>query len=206
MRSLVTDPLRNFKFLVTIAVPNGSAVPTTIAKLGFMTADGLGIQNEVIPYREGGDNTTTRKMPGQTDFGPITLARGAMSVPVGPRYTTGAGGTNEIEQWMSQVFSAMEGQGLAVSASADFRTNVTIDVLEHPKTDPTYGAGLNNPPPIKLRYYVFNAWPMGLNYSGLDAGGNAILVQTLQLAHEGFVPIYAPSNAPGVYLGVGTTP
>lgn len=205
MRPLATDALRNFKFIVTITPPNGSAVPSTISKLGFMNADGFGIQNEVISYREGGDNTTTRKMPGQTDFGPITLSRGAMSVPTGPSYTTGQGGTNEIAQWMSQVFSAMEGQGLATSATADFRTDIQVDVLEHPVTHGQSAAGINNPPPIKLRYWIFNAWPMALNFSGLDAGGNAVLIESLQLAHEGFMPIYG-NTTPGNYLSPSTTP
>jgi phage tail-like protein len=44
--------------------------------MGFMSASGLNITTEVIPYREGGMNTTTQKMPGQSDFAPITLSKG----------------------------------------------------------------------------------------------------------------------------------
>lgn len=199
MRPLSSDPLRNFKFIVTIGGVTG--VPSSIGRLGFMTADGFGIQNEVIPYREGGDNTTTRKMPGQTDFGPITFARGAMSAP--PGATSGAGssvGTHEVFSWMGTVFSAMEGQGTARGHS-DFRSDITVDVLEHPDTDPVYGAGINqtNKRPIKLRFIIFEAWPMGLNWTGLDAGGNALMIETLQIAHEGFMPIYATTK-PGNYL------
>ena len=64
-RPLNSDPLRNFRFLVTITTPNANAVPTTIARMGFMAVSGLSVNNEVIPYREGGNNTPTRKMPGQ---------------------------------------------------------------------------------------------------------------------------------------------
>lgn len=59
---LATDPLRNFKFNVNIMHPNLSG----FASLGFMTVSGLNITTEVIPYREGGMNTTTQKMPGLT--------------------------------------------------------------------------------------------------------------------------------------------
>lgn len=41
-----------------------------------MAVSGLSITTEVIPYREGGMNTTTQKMPGQSDFSPLTLSRG----------------------------------------------------------------------------------------------------------------------------------
>lgn len=57
---LATDPLRNFKFNVNIMHPHIRGFAT----MGFMTVSGLNITTEVIPYREGGMNTTTQKMPG----------------------------------------------------------------------------------------------------------------------------------------------
>lgn len=207
MRSIATDPLRNFKFQVTI-FSNALQVPSTIAQLGFMTCDGFGVQNEVIPYREGGDNTTTRKMPGQTDFGPITLGRGMMSAPTGPGKDGqgGTAGTKEIYSWLGMVFSAVEGGGTN-DGTGDFRTNVAVDILEHPNTSGGSGsanaAGLTDQGsgPVKARFLLFNAWPMALNWSGLDAGGNAIVIETLQLAHEGFNVYYGlNTGGPSSYL------
>lgn len=140
-------------------------------------------------------NTTTRKLPGQSDFGPITFGRGVLSSPVGPNANSSSG--SETYRWLQQVFSVIEGAGTG-GPGIDFRTNISVDVLDHPVTaGGGYAAGLNNPAPTRMRFLIFNAWPMAMNWSGLDAGGNAIMIESLQVAHEGFTPIYPASNVPG---------
>jgi phage tail-like protein len=66
----VLEPYRNFKFLVY--------VQGFIAG-GFSKVSGLKMTTEVFEYREGGDNTTVRKLPGQTKFDPVSLERGSTS-------------------------------------------------------------------------------------------------------------------------------
>ena len=39
---------------------------------------------------------------------------------------------------------------------------------------------------IKARFIVYNAWPMGYSFSDLEAGGNAVFIENLTLAHEGW--------------------
>lgn len=158
---LATDPLRNFKFNVNIMHPNIKG----FASLGFMTVSGLNITTEVIPYREGGMNTTTQKMPGQSDFAPITLSQG-VAVGSGPMW-----------QWMKELFTVMQGTGTGTPAK-DFRATVDIMVLDHPVT--------SSQVPVKAIYRVYNAWPTSIAFSDLDAGANAVLMQQLSLAHEGF--------------------
>lgn len=197
-RPLNSDPLRNFRFLVTI---NNSAIPTLI-HMGFMAISGLAVNNEVIPYREGGNNTTTRKMPGQSEFGPITLTRGLLAAPV----TGGTqAGTNELYKWFTQIFSVGIGAGFG-SDTTDFRVGVTIDVLAHPITHGPGAAGNEQPttPPIKARFIVQNAWPMSYSFTDLEAGGNAVLIETLTLAHEGWGVITA-KQALGNYVGSSAT-
>jgi phage tail-like protein len=190
-RGLNSDPLRNFRFQVNI---NNTNIPQ-MAKLGFMAMSGLAVNNEVIPYREGGNNTTTRKMPGQSDFGPITLTRGFMAAPI----KSGAGGgienagTNEIYQWFSQIFAVNVGGGFA-AASPDFRVGVTIDVMAHPITSGASAVGVDVTPPIKARFILYNAWPMGYSFSDLEAGGNAVFIENLTLAHEGWGLITAQQD------------
>jgi phage tail-like protein len=195
-RPLNSDPLRNFRFQVNINHPN---IPT-LARMGFMAMSGLAVNNEVIPYREGGNNTTTRKMPGQSDFGPITLTRGFMAAPV---VTTGSAGgnvgTDEIYRWFSQIFAVNVGKGFG-SNTTDFRVGVTIDVLAHPITTGGYAAGYDNPPAIKARFFVYNAWPMGYSFSDLEAGGNAVFIENLSLAHEGWALLTATQD-PSNYIG-----
>src|ERR1700722_5704188 len=91
---LQTDPLRNFKFLVTFLPPSGKSI-----SMGFMSVSGLNITVDVIEYREGGYNTTTQKMPGQADFSPITMSRGVA-----------VGQTTDFD-WMTQLFTVLQGTG-----------------------------------------------------------------------------------------------
>ena len=53
------DPFRNFNFLVEI---------DGIAQASFTECSGLASTTEVIEYREGGDNTTVCKLPGQDEL------------------------------------------------------------------------------------------------------------------------------------------
>jgi len=133
--------------------------------MGFMTVSGLNITTEVIPYREGGMNTTTQKMPGQSDFAPITLSQG-VAIGQGPMW-----------RWVQELFTVMQGTGTG-APGADFRANIEIYVLDHPVT--------TSQVPVKAAYKVYNAWPTSIAFSDLDAGANAVLMQQFSFAHEGF--------------------
>jgi phage tail-like protein len=61
------DPYVNFNFLVEI---------DGITAAGFQEASGLDSSIEVIEYREGGNNITVRKYPGQVKYSNVTLKRG----------------------------------------------------------------------------------------------------------------------------------
>jgi len=158
---LKTDPLRNFKFLVSIHHPQTPGFAT----MGFMSVSGLNVTTEVIPYREGGMNTTTQKMPGQSDFAPITMSKGL------------AVGDRAMLNWMRELFTVVQGTGTG-AAGTDFRSLMDIKVLAHPVT--------KGKVPVKAAFRVYNAWPTSVAYSDLDAGANAIIIQQMTLAHEGF--------------------
>jgi phage tail-like protein len=61
------DPFRNFNFLVEI---------DGITQASFTECTGLDATTEVIETREGGSNTTVRKLPGKTTYTDITLKWG----------------------------------------------------------------------------------------------------------------------------------
>lgn len=105
-------------------------------------------------------------MPGQSDFAPITLQKGV------------ACGDSMIMDWMRELFTVMQGTGTGAPGS-DFRHTIDIKVLDHPVTKGTK-------PPVKAAFRVYNAWPQAVAFTDLDAGANALLVQQLTLAHEGF--------------------
>jgi phage tail-like protein len=58
------DPYKNFRFLVEL---------DGIVQAGFTDCSGFGSNVEVIEYREGGDASTVRKLPGKISFPDITL-------------------------------------------------------------------------------------------------------------------------------------
>jgi phage tail-like protein len=80
---------------------------------------------------------------------------------------------------MNELFTVIQGTGTGI-AGQDFRSNMDIKVLAHPVTRGTV--------PVKAAFRVYNAWPTSVAYSDLDAGANAIVIQQMTLAHEGFTP------------------
>ena len=61
------DPFLNFNFMVEI---------DGVITAGFHDCSGLDSTVDVIDFREGGQNTTLKKIPGQTKFSNIVLKRG----------------------------------------------------------------------------------------------------------------------------------
>jgi phage tail-like protein len=216
--NIATDPIRNFRFLVTF-VPQGNTsiktsgtatkgvttVTETITTdgtanswstalaaipFGFTSVSGLAVSTDSIPYREGGYNTTVHQIPGQTSFAPITLQRGVIL------------GSSQNWNWMRELFQTV--QGAVTRTTADnFRCDIEIAVLSHPiastatgnvtgtaQTPGDYGYGTLEDDHVSMRFKVYNAWITSLAYSDLNAGDNAILVEQMTLVHEGFDVIF----------------
>jgi phage tail-like protein len=178
--NLATDPLRNFRFLVTFTPHDGSALNTHV---GFTSVSGLSVTTESIPYREGGYNTSVHQIPGQSSFSPITMQRGVVL------------GTDDNWQWMKRLYKVVNANGTDPRGKVqDFRFNLQIKVLAHPMAG---SATAFNPDGntenyasendlVALRFKVYNAWPTALAFSDLNAGDNALLVEQMTLVHEGF--------------------
>lgn len=162
--SLNTDPLRNFRFRVMFDNPHLNAVSP---QFGFMSVDGLSVTTDVISYRQGGDNSTTRKLPGQSDYAPITFSKGV--VP-----STADGG---MLKWLQDVFVAIQGTG-SNNGSTNFRSTVTIYLLEHPATTAQVR--------VMAAWRIYRAWCTSLAFGSLDAGANGVLMSQVSLAHEGW--------------------
>ena len=176
--TLKTDPLRNFRFLVTFQpqeTSNGVSFDTTV---GFTSVSGLSVTTDSIPYREGGYNTTVHQIPGQTSFTPLTLQRGVVL------------GTRQNWDWMKQMFATVQAGGSTLAASRNFRCDLEIQVLNHPVpsagANVATGAGATGQDEVAMRFKVYNAWPTTVAYSDLNAGDNALYVEQMTLVHEGF--------------------
>ena len=77
------DPYRNFNFLVELDGIDQ-------VKASFTECSGLGSTTEIIETREGGDNTTVRKLPGKTSYSDITLKWGMTD-------------STELWEWRQQI-------------------------------------------------------------------------------------------------------
>jgi phage tail-like protein len=181
--TLTTDPVRNFRFLVTFK-PHDTSGPLTnpSVSIGFTSVSGLAVTTDSIPYREGGYNTTVHQIPGQTSFTPLTLQRGVVL------------GSDQNWKWMKQLFQTVEQTG-GLALGSNFRCDLEIAVLNHPV--PGAGADVDTVPAagaipgtgtdsVAMRFKVYNAWPTTVAYSDLNAGDNALYVEQMTLVHEGF--------------------
>lgn len=164
-----SDPLRNFKFQLSITHPDFG---NDVAAMGFTSVEGLNMSTEMIPYREGGWNTNPHKMPGLTDFSPVTMSSGVFP--------------NRPVLWnmAKMMFSVQWGQG-TLEVDSDYRFDAIIRVFDHPVTT---GAGASVQGDISrpmLAFKLFDAWVANIGFSGLNAMENSIMVNQLTLHHEG---------------------
>ena len=189
LSSLATDPVRNFRFLVSFSQlgdKNKGTWGTKFGTLGFVSLSGLTVSTEPIAYREGGYNTNVHQIPGQSNFTPITLSKGVML------------GQNDNHLWMKRLFSVLT-PSAAAGVGQDFRCNLEIQVLSHPNPGAFAGVEAGSAKTVddklkqhtSLRFKVYNAWISSLSYSNLDAGSNTLMVEEMQIVHEGFDVKYA---------------
>ena len=147
------NPYKNFKFLIRF---EGATEPVA----GVSKVSALKRTTEVVKHREGGDPSSSRKMPGRTEYEPITMERGVTH-------------DKEFEQWANKVWFREGGLKKEVSLK-DFRRNVIIEVL-------------NEAGDVALRYFVYGAWVAEYQaLPDLDANANAVAIEHLKLEHQGF--------------------
>ena len=145
------DPYKNFKFRIKW---DGRYV-AGVSKIG-----GLKRTTEVVRHREGGDPSSSRKSPGQSEFDAITLERGVTH-------------DTEFEKWANKVWNFGSGAGSEVSL-ADFRKDVIIELL-------------NEAGQLAIAYRIYRCWVSEFQaLPELDASGNAVAIQTIKLENEGW--------------------
>jgi phage tail-like protein len=149
------DPYRNFKFQVRW---DGKVVA------GVNKVSALKRSTKVVEFREGGDPSTSRKLPGRTEYEPITLESGL---------------THDVAfvQWANKVWNYGAGLGKE-SSLADFRKNISIYLL-------------NEAGQVALVYNVYRCWVSELTIlPDLDANGEAVAIRSMQLQNEGWEQDY----------------
>lgn len=208
--SLKTDPIRNFRFLVTFLQGGDTGAGwKPQSTVGFTSVSGLSVTTESIPYREGGYNTTVHQIPGQTTFSPVTFQRGVVL------------GTRQHWDWMRMLFSTVQGGTQRYGKDQPFRADIEISVLAHPvpyaSTKSGYGQpgveesntdnGVVSDDIVPIRFRLYNAWPTSVAYSDLNAGDNALMVEQLTVVHEGLDMRWATNtNTSAPEFGAGGDP
>lgn len=135
----IVDPFGNYNFLVEL---------DGITRAAFQECNGFDSTIDVIEHREGGENTTPRKIPGMTKYSNIVLKWGITD-------------DRDLYDWHSEIV-----QGEIT------RKNGSI-VLLNRRGDEV------------ARWNFVRAWPTKYDGPDLNAEGNDVAIEMLELVHEG---------------------
>ena len=125
---------------------------------GLSKCSALKKNTEVTDWFEAGDHAAPRKLPGKTTYDPVTLEAGVTH-------------DTTFEAWANLVNNY---QGEALMSLKNFRKDVVVDVF-------------NLQGSIVLSYVLFRCWVSEYQaLPELDAGGNAVMIQTVKLENEGW--------------------
>jgi len=145
------DPYKNFKFRLKW---DGKYVA------GVSKISPLVRRTEVIVHREGGDPSSSRKSPGETQFEPITLERGVTH-------------DTAFEDWANLVWRFGAGAGAEV-ALASLRKDIILEVH-------------NEAGQLALAYKIYRCWVSEYQaLPDLDANASATLIEHIKLENEGW--------------------
>jgi phage tail-like protein len=143
------DPYRNFKFKIKW---DGTYVA------GLSKCSALKKTTESSDWREGGDPSSSRKLPGKTSYEAITMEAGVTH-------------DTAFEDWANLVNNF---EGDASMSLKNFRKDITIDVFN------LQGSKV-------LSYIAHRCWVSEFqSLPELDASGNAVMIQTIKLENEGW--------------------
>ena len=143
------DPYRNFKF--KIKWDNQYVA-------GLSKCSALKKTTESTDWREGGDPSSSRKLPGKTSYEAVTLEAGVTH-------------DTAFEEWANKVNNFQGDAGMSLK---NFRKDITIDVFNLQGTK-------------AISYIAHRCWVSEFQaLPELDAGGNAVMIQTIKLENEGW--------------------
>src|ERR1700751_405256 len=146
------DPYKNFKFRITFDGSNYVAGVSKISALNRTT--------EVVKFRDGGDESSSHKSPGRTEYEAITLERGVTH-------------DLEFEKWANKIWNFGAGLGMEVSLK-EFRKDLLLEVY-------------NEAGQLVITYKIFRCWVSEYQaLPDLDANANAIAIEHIKLENEGW--------------------
>lgn len=151
------DPYKNYRFRLMW----DSTYVAGISKVSALTRT-----TQVVTHREGGDPSTPRRSPGQSEYAAITLERGVTH-------------DTAFYLWASKVWDYKNSTASPTSATqlvslADFRKNITLELYNE--------AGQK-----VIAYNIYRCWVSEFTaMPELDASANAVAIQSIKLENEGW--------------------
>ena len=119
--------------------------------LGLWTkCEGIGVEYDVMEYKEGGQNGFIHRLPGRAKYANVKLTR-----PIDKN-------SSKVADWMASV-----------------QSTVTRDTAEITVLDP---AG-----DVVATWNLAGVFPARWTGPTLDVGGNQVAIETLEIAHNGFI-------------------
>jgi phage tail-like protein len=148
------DPYKNFKFIVKF---DGKTPVAGLSKSG-----GIKMTTEIIEWREAGNSSVVRKMPGRSNYQAITMESGVTHA-------------TDFEDWANLVHSYTGAKDAAGQMSlAKFRKDIRIEMLNEQGT------------PV-LAWNIFRAWVS--EYTAcpdLDSNAHAVAITSMKIENEGW--------------------
>ena len=123
---------------------------------------GLDATVNVVKFRAGNNNSTVDEaLPGRVEYAPVTFEAGLTK-------------DRTFEDWANALIRHGHSEENVRKAEPEFRRDVEIRILDIDGTEVT-------------RYRLFHAWVSKFTaVSDLMADGNDVLIETLEVTHEGF--------------------
>jgi phage tail-like protein len=155
--------------LASAAVQAAQIVPTAPSatiKAGFVEVSGLNSEIEIEEYREGGRNIGSRRFPRWGRYPNLVLRRGITA-------------DTALWDWWADVIT--HSYTLQTGKAPPRRSGIILlDGFDHKAV---------------AAWFFSNALPERLTGTGLNARGNEIAIETLELSHEGLLRL--PTPPPG---------
>ena len=153
------DPLRGFKYKVTVVTPAGDHV-----QIGAQRVSGLREENEITEYRDGDEQGGVRKLPGLPTYDNITIERGA-------RLSDVTGGQALLE-WR-RVIQQAETDGSEDENA--IRGSLQIEIFRRGKSADA---------PADYTYNFTEVWPVVYEHSDLDGTSSDVWMERVEFAVE----------------------
>ncbi|GAA5435916.1 phage tail protein [Deinococcus aquaticus] len=133
----------------------------------FSEVSGLQVETETMDFIEGGVNDRVLRLPVRSRVGNLILKRGMVA-------------GNELLEWHLNV----------VQGYLDVR-NITITVYDHPTSvrDSSNHYLRTADPQVRMRFELLQAYPVKWSGPTFNGNGDAVAVESLELAHSGFLQL-----------------